>query len=187
MVCCTVSRFMLQHPDHGAATVHLHPTVRNHIWEDSNLLGNHHKHAEIPSLNSNLAGFSSEEFSFYILVVNGRHWPLWQKGKGMPPVHVANSSARVYTVLIYQFIGLYLVRSFRAATFLQCLYLLSLIIMSCNFYMCHPNDAFTLRSCSQLKSPTRCNKSTVYYPDVYLQPNMFRAFSRPSSGAQWLQ
>ena len=27
----------------------------------------------------------------------------------------------------------------------------------------------------------------VYYPDVYLQLNMFRAFSRPSSGAQWLQ
>ena len=26
-----------------------------------------------------------------------------------------------------------------------------------------------------------------YYPDVCLQPNMFRAFSRPSSGAQWLQ
>ena len=26
-----------------------------------------------------------------------------------------------------------------------------------------------------------------YYPDVYLQINMFRAFSRPSSGAQWLQ
>jgi hypothetical protein len=24
----------------------------------------------------------------------------------------------------------------------------------------------------------------VYYPDVYLQLNMFRAFSRPSSGAQ---
>jgi len=27
----------------------------------------------------------------------------------------------------------------------------------------------------------------VYYPDIYLQLNMFRAFSRPSSGAQWLQ
>ena len=26
-----------------------------------------------------------------------------------------------------------------------------------------------------------------FYPDVYLQLNMFRAFSRPSSGAQWLQ
>jgi hypothetical protein len=25
------------------------------------------------------------------------------------------------------------------------------------------------------------------YPDVYLQLNMFRAFSRPSSGTQWLQ
>jgi len=34
------------------------------------------------------------------------------------------------------------------------------------------------------KSPTRCNNFPVYYPDVYLQLNMFRAFSRPSSGAQ---
>ena len=28
---------------------------------------------------------------------------------------------------------------------------------------------------------------SIYYPDVCLQLNMFRAFSRPSSGAQWLQ
>jgi len=33
-------------------------------------------------------------------------------------------------------------------------------------------------------SPTRCNSFTVYYPDVYLQLNMFWAFSRPSSGAE---
>ena len=37
------------------------------------------------------------------------------------------------------------------------------------------------------KSPTRCNNFPVYYPDVYLQLNIFRAFSRPSSGVQWLQ
>ena len=37
------------------------------------------------------------------------------------------------------------------------------------------------------KSPTRCNNFPVYYPDVYLQLNMFRASSRPSSGAQQLQ
>jgi hypothetical protein len=37
------------------------------------------------------------------------------------------------------------------------------------------------------KSPTRCNNFPVYYPDVYLQLNMFRAFFHPSSGAQWLQ
>jgi hypothetical protein len=37
------------------------------------------------------------------------------------------------------------------------------------------------------KSPTRCNSFPVYYPDVYLQLNMFRAHSCPSSGAQWLQ
>jgi hypothetical protein len=34
------------------------------------------------------------------------------------------------------------------------------------------------------KSPTRCNKFPVYYPDVCLQLNMFRGFSRSSSKAQ---
>ena len=37
------------------------------------------------------------------------------------------------------------------------------------------------------RSPTWCNSFSVYYPDVCLQLNMFRAYSRPSSGAQWLQ
>ena len=37
------------------------------------------------------------------------------------------------------------------------------------------------------KSPTWYNNFSVYYPDVRLQLNMFWAFSRPSSGAQWLQ
>jgi hypothetical protein len=37
------------------------------------------------------------------------------------------------------------------------------------------------------KSPTRCNNFWVYYPDVCLQLNMFRAFFHTSSGAQWLQ
>jgi len=37
------------------------------------------------------------------------------------------------------------------------------------------------------KSPTWCNNFSVYYPDVCLHLNMFRAFSCPSSGAQWLQ
>ena len=37
------------------------------------------------------------------------------------------------------------------------------------------------------KSPTWCNNFSVYYPDLCLQLNMFRASSRPSSGAQWLQ
>jgi len=37
------------------------------------------------------------------------------------------------------------------------------------------------------KSPTWCNSFPVYYPDVCLQFSMFRAFSRPSSWAQWLQ
>jgi len=37
------------------------------------------------------------------------------------------------------------------------------------------------------KSPTWCNNFSVYYPEVCLQLNMIRAFSRPSSGAQWMQ
>jgi hypothetical protein len=37
------------------------------------------------------------------------------------------------------------------------------------------------------KSPTWCNSFSVYYHDVCLQLNRFRAFFRPSSGAQWLQ
>jgi hypothetical protein len=37
------------------------------------------------------------------------------------------------------------------------------------------------------KSPTRCNNFPVYYPDVYLQLNIFWAFFCLSSGAQWLQ
>jgi hypothetical protein len=37
------------------------------------------------------------------------------------------------------------------------------------------------------KSPTWCNSFSVYYRDVCLQLNRFQAFSRPSSGAQWLQ
>jgi hypothetical protein len=37
------------------------------------------------------------------------------------------------------------------------------------------------------KSPIWCNSFSVYYPEVCLQLNMFRAFSRPSSRAEWLQ
>jgi len=37
--------------------------------------------------------------------------------------------------------------------------------------------------CISNKSPTRCNNFPVYDPDVYLQINVFRASSRPSSGA----
>jgi hypothetical protein len=40
---------------------------------------------------------------------------------------------------------------------------------------------------SSNKSPSWCNNFPVYYRDVYLQLNMFRAFSRTSSEAQWLQ
>jgi hypothetical protein len=37
------------------------------------------------------------------------------------------------------------------------------------------------------KSPTWCNNFSVYYPDICLHLNMFRAFSRLFSGVQWLQ
>jgi hypothetical protein len=37
------------------------------------------------------------------------------------------------------------------------------------------------------KLPTWCNSFSVYYPDVCLRLSMFRAFFRPSLGAQWLQ
>jgi hypothetical protein len=37
------------------------------------------------------------------------------------------------------------------------------------------------------KSPIWCNNFSVYYPDICLQLNMFRAFFRPLSWAQWLQ
>ena len=46
------------------------------------------------------------------------------------------------------------------------------------------HQSFTFNS---NKSLTWCNSFSVYYPDVCLQLNMFRAFSRPSSVAQWLQ
>jgi hypothetical protein len=46
----------------------------------------------------------------------------------------------------------------------------------------HPSFTFNSN-----KSPTWCNNFSVYDPDVCLQRNMFRAFSSPSSGAQWLQ
>ena len=58
-------------------------------------------------------------------------------------------------------------------------------------YSTHPlvNLTFWHRSFTfnSNKSPTWCNNFSVYYPDVCLGLNMFRAFSRPSSGAQWLQ
>jgi hypothetical protein len=46
------------------------------------------------------------------------------------------------------------------------------------------HQSFTFNS---NKSPTWCNSFSVYYPDVCLQLNRFWAFSRPSSGAQWLK
>jgi len=53
---------------------------------------------------------------------------------------------------------------------------------NCNFVIKVLAPSFTFNS---NKSPTWCNSYSVYYPDVCLQLNMFRVFSRPSSGAQW--
>ena len=39
----------------------------------------------------------------------------------------------------------------------------------------------------QINQPTRCNNSSSLLLEVYVQLNMFRASSRPSSGAQQLQ
>jgi hypothetical protein len=36
----------------------------------------------------------------------------------------------------------------------------------------------------QINHQPDANNFSVYYPDVYLQLNVFRALSRPSSGAQ---
>jgi hypothetical protein len=39
----------------------------------------------------------------------------------------------------------------------------------------------------QTNQPTRCNNFSSLLLDVYVQPTMFRASTRPSSGAQQLQ
>jgi len=39
----------------------------------------------------------------------------------------------------------------------------------------------------QINQPNRCNNFSSLFLDVYSQLNMFRASSRPSSGAQQLQ
>jgi hypothetical protein len=39
----------------------------------------------------------------------------------------------------------------------------------------------------QIHQPTRCNNFSSLLLDVYVQLNMFQAFSRPSSGAQQMQ
>ena len=51
-------------------------------------------------------------------------------------------------------------------------------------YQYHKTNTFCQRTrrrkrirCNSNKSQTRCNNFTVYYPGVYLQLNMFRAFS----------
>jgi hypothetical protein len=53
-----------------------------------------------------------------------------------------------------------------------------------NYSLTFWHRSFTFNS---NKSPTWCYSFPVYYLDVCLQLNMFRAFSRPLSGVQWLQ
>jgi hypothetical protein len=53
-----------------------------------------------------------------------------------------------------------------------------------HFHLTFWHRCFTFNS---NKSPTWSNNFLFHYPDVCLQHNTFRAFSRPSSGAQWLQ
>jgi hypothetical protein len=62
----------------------------------------------------------------------------------------------------------------------NCMYYLRVLFTDLTFWLW----SFTFNS---NKSPTWCNSFSVYYPDVCLQLNMFRAFFRPSSRAQWLQ
>jgi hypothetical protein len=56
------------------------------------------------------------------------------------------------------------------------------------FWEIIPVDFMTIESfLVQINHQLVATISPVYYPDVYLQLNMFRASSRPSSGAQQLQ
>jgi hypothetical protein len=64
-----------------------------------------------------------------------------------------------------------------------------ILLLACRLQLCTLpiltfwHQSFTFNS---NKSLTWCNHFSVYYPDVCLLLNTFRAFSRPSSGAQWL-
>jgi len=58
------------------------------------------------------------------------------------------------------------------------------LIQSSTLYRIHLTFGHRSFTFNSNKSPTRCNNFSVYYPNVCLQFNMFRAFSLPSSGAQ---
>jgi hypothetical protein len=68
--------------------------------------------------------------------------------------------------------------------FIPNLYMFRALMCSSSGELTFWHRSFTFNS---NKSPTWCNNFSIYYPEVCLQLNMFRAFSRPSSGAQWLQ
>jgi hypothetical protein len=51
------------------------------------------------------------------------------------------------------------------------------------FKVCKSVHCYTI----QINQPTRCNNFSSLLLDVYVQLNMFRVSSRPSSGAQQLQ
>jgi hypothetical protein len=60
--------------------------------------------------------------------------------------------------------------------------------------VCKDNKGLMFQVCksvqhhtNQINHPTRCNNASSLLLDVYVQLNMFRALSRPSSGAQQMQ
>ena len=59
----------------------------------------------------------------------------------------------------------------------------NIIIIINKFKVCKTMHHHTI----QINQPTRCNNFSSLLLDVYVQLNMFRASSRPSSGAQQLQ
>jgi len=58
-----------------------------------------------------------------------------------------------------------------------------LIVVLCKFKVCKSVHHPTF----QINHPTGCNNFSSLLLDVYVQLNMFRASSRPSSGAKKLQ
>ena len=76
----------------------------------------------------------------------------------------------------------------------HCTYKCSIEALSCNDCCSGKAMSITFKVCKsvhhhtfQINQPTRCNNFSSLLLDVYVQLNMFRASSRPSSGAQQLQ
>ena len=61
-----------------------------------------------------------------------------------------------------------------------------LVVVVFKFKICK-SVKFVHRRTFQINQPNGCNSFSSLFLDVYVQLNMFRASSRPSSGAQQLQ